>query len=356
MAILKEFSCARCGQCCANQDVIQLTSYELYRLADHLGCPPAELYERHCTIAETSLNVRKHMYIRTTDGRCPFLDGSLCGVHTARPFACRAYPMRVPESTAGDMKRFVLLKYPMLERTCSLFRLDNDDVLNGDIELLVNQTIAFATDEIYFNMIADEAVDLSIPSRVAAGFMNDTAARTEATEFLLSAGKTPMLRSIGRMAMALQAAVWGTNITFVREPSRVTLEHAVKPGNYVLASTDRAIRRRREIPGTEPEPVLQSLLHDIGARQAPGERRLRLAGTQPGRRLPARAGGRVHQRDDLERCDAAVCLFHSRRRRGRAGCGTDAECRPALIIIVSRRGSGTGTAPSCSRACAYTPG
>jgi Fe-S-cluster containining protein len=240
MAILKEFSCALCGQCCANQDVIQLTSWELYRLADHLDCSPAELYERHCTIAETSLNVRKHMYIRTTDGRCPFLDGSLCCVHPARPYACRAYPMRVPESTAGDMKRFVRQKYPMLEQTCSLFRLDNDDVLQGDIELLTDQTIAFAADEIYFNMIAGEAVDLSIPYRVAAGFMNDAATRAEATECLLSAGKTPLIRSIGRMAMALQAAVWGTNITFVREPSRVTLEHAVKPGNYVLASTDRA--------------------------------------------------------------------------------------------------------------------
>jgi hypothetical protein len=178
------------------------------------------------------------MYIRTTAGRCPFLDESLCGVHPARPFACRAYPLRVPESTAGDMKRFVRLKYPMLEETCSLFRLDSDDVLQGDIELLTDQTIAFAADEIYFNMIAGEAVDLSIPSCVAAQFMNDAATRGEATAFLLSAGKMPMIRSIGRMAIALQAAVWGTNITFVREPSRVTLEHAVKPGNYVLASTD----------------------------------------------------------------------------------------------------------------------
>jgi Fe-S-cluster containining protein len=240
MANLKEFSCDMCGQCCANQDVIQLTSFELFRMADYLKIAPAGLYERYCTITETSLNVRKHMYIHTTDGRCPLLDGSLCGIHPARPFACRAYPMREPESTAGDMKRFVRQKYPMLERTCSLFRLDDDAVLNGDIELLMSQTIAFATDEIYFNMIAEEAVDLSIPSRVAATFMDDAAARAEAKEFLQTAGKTPMLRSVGRMAMALQAAVWGMNITLIREPSRVTLEHAAKPGNYVLAATDRA--------------------------------------------------------------------------------------------------------------------
>ena len=227
-----------CGQCCANQDVIQLTSYELFRMADYLKMSPTELYELHCTIAETSLNVRKHMYIRTTDGRCPFLDGSRCGIHPARPFACRAYPMRVPEITVGDMKRFVRQKYSMLEGTCSLFKLDDAAVLEGDMELLTSQTIAFATDEIYFNMIAEEAVDLSIPMHVASTFLEDAAARAEATEFLQTAGRTPMIRSIGRMAMALQALVWGTDLTFIREPSRVTLEHAVKPGNYVLAATD----------------------------------------------------------------------------------------------------------------------
>ena len=104
--------------------------------------------------------------------------------------------------------------------------------------LLTSQTIAFATDEIYFNMIAEEAVDLSIPMSVASTFLEDAAARAEATEFLQTAGRTPMIRSIGRMAMALQALVWGTDLTFIREPSHVTLEHAVNPGNYVLAATD----------------------------------------------------------------------------------------------------------------------
>ncbi len=234
------FECAMCGQCCANQDVIQITSYELFLLADHLKTPPAEIYERHCTIAETSLNVRKHMYVRTTDGRCPFLDERLCSVHQARPFACRAYPMRVYESTVGDMKRFVRQKYPMLERTCSLFRLDNDDALKGDEELLTSQTIAFAVDEIYFNMIAGASVDLAIPAHVASDFMSDASVRAEAAGFVRTAGQVPMIRSIGRMAIALQAATWGTNLTLIREPSRVTLEHAAKPGNYVLAATDQA--------------------------------------------------------------------------------------------------------------------
>jgi hypothetical protein len=103
-----------------------------------------ELFRRHCTIAETSLNTRKHMYIRTNGGRCPFLVGRLCGVHQLRPYACRAYPMRAPESAAGDMKRFVRQKYPPLEDTCSLFRLADDDVLVGDMGLLTDQVIAYA--------------------------------------------------------------------------------------------------------------------------------------------------------------------------------------------------------------------
>ena len=40
--------------------------------------------------------------------------------------------------------------------------------------------------------------------------------------------------------MTLQAIAWGTTITLIREPSRVTMEHSTKPGNYVLAATDQA--------------------------------------------------------------------------------------------------------------------
>ena len=234
------FDCACCGQCCANQDVIQLTSYELYVLADYLKVAPLELFERCCTVAETSLNAQKHMYIRTTEGRCPFLEGNLCSVHTARPFACRAYPMRSPEIEACHMKDFIRHRYPMLEQTCSVFRLDDHDLLIGDTGLLVDQAIAFAADEIYYNMIMDGPADLSIPARVAAESLLDKTTRKEAMDFILSAGKTPMFRAIGRMAMTLQAMSWGTTITLIREPSRVTLEHSVKPGNYVLAATDQA--------------------------------------------------------------------------------------------------------------------
>lgn len=237
---MRDFECALCGQCCANQDVIQLTSYELLRLADYLKASPAELFGRHCTVAETSLNVRKHMYIRTEAGHCPFLEGRLCSVHAARPFACRAYPLRAPEMPASEMKAFVRLKYPMLTETCSLFRLADDDVLCGDETLLTDQAIAYAADEIYFNMIVREAADLAIPARVTAGFLRDEAARAEARAFLASDGREPMVRTIGRMAMALQAQAWGMEITFVRTPSRVTLEHAAQPGHYVLAATDRA--------------------------------------------------------------------------------------------------------------------
>jgi Fe-S-cluster containining protein len=234
------FECAMCGQCCANQDVIQLTSYELYLLADYLKILPAELFERYCTISETSLNPQKHMYIRTTDGRCPFLDGKLCSVHEARPFACQAYPMRTPEAEVRHMKDFIRARYPMLESTCSVFRLDDRDLLVGDMGLLVDQAISFAADEIYYNMIADGSADLAIPARVAAEFMMDEGTRKEATRFLKSGGKTPMYRVVGRMALSLQALAWGTTLTLVREPSRVTLEHSAKPGNYVLAATDQA--------------------------------------------------------------------------------------------------------------------
>ena len=80
----------------------------------------------------------------------------------------------------------------------------------GDMELLVDQTIAFATDEIYFNMIAEGPVDLSIPMRVAAKFLEDAAARAEATEFLQSGRQDahdPLHRPHGHDTAG---HVWGT--------------------------------------------------------------------------------------------------------------------------------------------------
>ncbi|WP_424357732.1 YkgJ family cysteine cluster protein [Methanocella sp. MCL-LM] len=237
---IRPFECAMCGQCCANQDLIQLTSYELFRLAERLNVPPAELFSRYCEIGATSLNPMIHMYLRTVEQRCPFLDGKLCSVHDARPYACRAYPKRQAYLTAGEMKTFVRSRYPMLEPTCDLFGLDDTVEMIGDADVLTDQTIAYMTDELYFNTIRPEQVDLTVPYDVTDSFLRDGLVREIvltylARPYLGSLADTPLT---GIIAMTLQARVWGAGVSFVRQPSDIAVQEDARIGQYLLAKTD----------------------------------------------------------------------------------------------------------------------
>ena len=239
MQVHQSFDCARCGRCCASQDLVQLTAYELFGLAGHLGLPPATFFDRYCVLAATSLNPASHLYIRTTDSRCPFLDGSLCAVHEARPFACRAYPMRQLSSTAGSMKAFIREKYPLLEGSCSVFQLPDEDLLAGDPGLLADQSIAYMVDEVYFNTLAPDAVDLSVPYAVTAELLKSPEAREAALEHLSRPGESPLKdgRVPGLAAMMLQARQWGLELVLVRQPSSVSVREDPRMGKYLLATT-----------------------------------------------------------------------------------------------------------------------
>ncbi|MCD1294075.1 YkgJ family cysteine cluster protein [Methanocella sp. CWC-04] len=243
MRVHDTFECEMCGQCCANQDLVQLTTFELYRLAEHLGMSPVEFFNEYCELGATNLNPEVHMYIRTIDHACPFLKDGLCSVHGARPFACRAYPMRAYRTKVSDMKAFVHEKYPMLESTCGLNKLDNDDVLLGDLELLIDQTISYWVDDAYYNLISTEgAVDMSIPYSAAQHYMDDTAVRGIAKKYLEDPGdvfaqlNTEILYS--RIAMSLQALVWGSGISILDPPSHMSVGEGGCMGKYLVLKTN----------------------------------------------------------------------------------------------------------------------
>ena len=238
--MINAFDCARCGQCCANQDLIQLTSYELFLLADHLGLSPADFFSRYCELGATSLNPMVHLYIRTNEMRCPFLDKNLCSVHLARPYACRAYPMRQLRTKTEDMKAFVRARYPILERTCSLFVLADGDELMGDKGLIIKQTIAYMVDEIYFNTVKTEPIDLTIPREVTAVFLRDRIARDNVASNLADPDGSSLENSMlpGIITMTLQARSWGAQISFVNKPSELSVREDARMGKYLLAKTD----------------------------------------------------------------------------------------------------------------------
>lgn len=238
--MINAFDCSMCGHCCANQDLIQLTSYELFRLAEHLKQSPAELFDTCCELCATSLNPMVHMYIKTVEMRCPFLDEKLCSVHRARPYACRAYPMRQLNTKARSMKAFVREKYPMLEATCSLFGLEDDEELIGDPALLTEQTIAYMVDEIYFNTIGPETANLRVPCDITIAIMNDDAAREPVRLYLSDPTGRPLENTglPGLIALMLQARAWGVPLSLAKQPQEVSTQEDPRIGPYLLAMTD----------------------------------------------------------------------------------------------------------------------
>ena len=240
--MLPTFACARCGRCCGDQDLIQLTAYELFTLAGGLGSAPTAFFDRYCMLAATSSNPALHLYLKTHDRRCPFLEGSLCSVYASRPYACRAYPARALRTPAGSMKAFIRERYPELERTCSVFDLPDDALLEGDRELLIDQAIAYAVDEIYINVLRPEKPDLAVPYQVTADLLREEGARAAALEGLARPERSPLQegRLPGLIALLLQARAWDLPLARVVSSVRARVEEDPRVGRYVhvLAPAD----------------------------------------------------------------------------------------------------------------------
>lgn len=237
--VIREFECAMCGQCCANQDLVQLTTYELYKLAEHLDMTPVEFFGKYCELTATNLNPSLHLYIKTNNGACPFLVENKCSVHEARPYACRAYPMRVYWSPVADAKEFARKKYPMLESTCSVFKLDDGDVLLGDFNLLAKQTISYWVDDAYYN--AAREFNLSIPYRAADHFIHDEEMREIAKRYTVNPQHPPSAfeaeRAYARITLTLQSLVWATSSAFIPVMGQ-SVKQDERIGKYLLLTTD----------------------------------------------------------------------------------------------------------------------
>lgn len=78
-----------CGHCCSQQDgrdYVYLTAADVGRLAAFLGLGRRAFRRRHTVRDEGRTALR-------FDGpACPFLDGTRCRVHEARPEQCRTFP------------------------------------------------------------------------------------------------------------------------------------------------------------------------------------------------------------------------------------------------------------------------
>jgi hypothetical protein len=92
--------CFHCGpdvpcftECCAKLN-LQLTPYDILRLARCLGITTSEFLERHVTAHEAPGKLPQAQFLMNEDDqRCPFVTDQGCTVYEDRPTACRTYPL-----------------------------------------------------------------------------------------------------------------------------------------------------------------------------------------------------------------------------------------------------------------------
>jgi Fe-S-cluster containining protein len=90
------YECHGCGRCCHGK-TIPVNPYEIARIAALLGTTTTDVLARFTAHGGATLAARE-------DGGCVFQSGRACGVHDARPLACRLYPLG--RSQTGGVERF----------------------------------------------------------------------------------------------------------------------------------------------------------------------------------------------------------------------------------------------------------
>jgi Fe-S-cluster containining protein len=103
------YACHACKRCCRGKH-IPVNPYEVARLAEHLGLSTTETLARYTEVGGAILK-------RRDDETCVFLGEGGCSVHSARPLACRLYPLG-RQRTPDGVERFAELEpHPQTEGT-----------------------------------------------------------------------------------------------------------------------------------------------------------------------------------------------------------------------------------------------
>jgi len=83
-----------CGTCCGSGLDIFVNTMDVWNLRGCFGAPTGEIIEKYLTIERRpEFGSYPICTIRMPEERCPFMDGTLCGIHPARPAGCRLFPL-----------------------------------------------------------------------------------------------------------------------------------------------------------------------------------------------------------------------------------------------------------------------
>ncbi|MGE4529582.1 MAG: YkgJ family cysteine cluster protein, partial [Rhodospirillaceae bacterium] len=103
------YRCNACSRCCHHK-IIQISPYEIVRLARGLGLTTTEFIARYTTEGGTVLRRRPE-----DDAACVFLSAQGCSVHPDRPLVCRIYPLGAAISPDGTLAYLQLEPEPGTE-------------------------------------------------------------------------------------------------------------------------------------------------------------------------------------------------------------------------------------------------
>lgn len=103
------YRCNACSRCCHHK-IIQVSPYEIVRLARNLGLTTTDFIARHTTEGGTVLK-----RVPEDDAACVFLRSDGCGVHPDRPLVCRIYPLGIEVSPDGTLAFAQIEPHPASE-------------------------------------------------------------------------------------------------------------------------------------------------------------------------------------------------------------------------------------------------
>jgi hypothetical protein len=88
MTSSEPLTCEKCAMCCKMAGYVEMSNYDVARLAKHLGLTPAEFKEKHLV----QITRAGKMWLKDEHQTCQFLGANhACTVYEARPTPCRGY-------------------------------------------------------------------------------------------------------------------------------------------------------------------------------------------------------------------------------------------------------------------------
>lgn len=131
-----EFECKCCGQCCHRDPYYAVSLLDIRNISMGLGISPQEFFDMYCDVVMTPGGYR-YSVILAPDG-CPFLKGTICGIHIVKPIGCWVFP-------ESSLLPVTLLKRSVTAiKDCGIMDMPDDDrTLKSDYMLMAARDVHF---------------------------------------------------------------------------------------------------------------------------------------------------------------------------------------------------------------------